>query len=83
MTEINVNINQNDSSLPVNLKENVYIEDLKDSGGREETNKNIQYTEGLQRTTIVRGNIEDFSLDNLGTIENAKNIAQPIDHSIN
>ena len=72
MTEINVNINQNDSSLPVNLKENVYIEDLKDSGGREETNKNIQYTGGLQRTSIVRGNIEDFSLDNLGTIENAK-----------
>ena len=72
MAEINVNINPNDSNVPVNLKENVYIEELKDSGGREETNKNIINTEGLQRTTIVKRNIEDFSLDNLGTIDNAK-----------
>ena len=65
MNEMNINQNPNDSSIPVNLKENI-------SERREEANKNDLYTEDLNRTNKVQRNNEDFSLDNLGTIENAR-----------
>ena len=71
MTEINDNLNQNETSLPIGLNDKVYFEELKDRQD-EASNKNMKNNIGLTRTTIVKKNIEDYSLDNLGTIENAK-----------
>ena len=68
MTETNVN----ESSNPINLKNNnVQIETLKD-GGEEINKKNPKVKETMTRTMVVRKKVDKFSLDDLGTIENAK-----------
>ena len=59
----------NETEIPI--KDDIQIESLKDLGG--ETNKNIPKSKkALTRTMIVKNKVENFSLDDLGTIEKAK-----------
>ena len=71
MTEEDINAKDNDSNLPIKLKDNVIFESLKDAKENEENNiKPVNKT--LTRTMVVNKKIENFSLDDLGKIENAK-----------
>ena len=72
MTEEDINPKDNDSNLPIKLKDNVIIESLKDVKENEEKNiKPVNKT--LTRTMVVNKKIEEnFSLDDLGKIEYAK-----------
>ena len=66
------NDNPNESTIPITLKSNVQIEGLKDDGGGKDTKNILQKNKNLTRTMVVKKNIEDYSLDDLGKIENAK-----------
>ena len=65
MTEIN--INQDDSSIPTNIRNNYSIKTEKKND--EKNSKSIQV---LTNTMIVKNKVENYSLDDLGKIENAK-----------
>ena len=70
MSKTNIN---NDSVIPINLikKDNFQKENLKDRG-RETKKNNQKVKEALTRTMVVKNKVENYSLDDLGTIENAK-----------
>ena len=64
-------INKNESEIPFGTNEsNQIVEGLKDAPDQEY--KIQMHKEGLTRTKIVEKKVEDYSLDDLGTIENAK-----------
>ena len=65
--------NPNDSTIPITLKSNIQIEGIKDDGRGKDTKNFLQKNKNLTRTMVVKKNIEDYSLDDLGKIENAKN----------
>ena len=64
-------INISETKVPFGTNEsNQIVEGLKDAPTHEL--KNQMHKEGLTRTKIVEKKIEDYSFDDLGTIENAK-----------
>ena len=65
MTEIN--INQDDSSIPTNIRNNYSIKTEKIND-----EKNYKSIQDLTNTMIVKNKVENYSLDDLGKIENAK-----------
>ena len=63
--------NVNDSKIPITLKENVVIEELKDEGEKAPKKRKL-HEPIMSRTQVVQKNIGDFSLDAPGNIELAK-----------
>ena len=63
--------NINETQIPINLKENVVIEELKDEEKVPKKHK-LHDNATFSRTQVVRKNIEEFSLDSPGKVKLAK-----------
>ena len=63
--------NINETNIPINLKENVVIEELKDEEKAPKKHK-LHDNAIMSRTQVVRKNIAEFSLDDPGKIDLAK-----------